>query len=514
MAHSINWRLWLLALILLVGTFLRFYRIDKVPSGIIQDEAAIGYNAYSILQTGRDEYGQILPLAFRSFGDYKLPLYLYFTVPVIKLLGPTVVAERFTSAFSGSISILLVFLLARELFGRRRFLLAASCMAVFAIAPWSIFFSRGGHEANLGLFLLLLGLWVQLVGFRKNKPHLAFVSAALFALTTYCYIAFKAISLIVFTSTALLALNHKRRFFFALLTFAILAAPQYYLMLFAAGSNRINSLFDSQYVPPRYVSYFSPRSMFFDPDPDGNKSYPQLSAFYAWMVVPYLLGLFALAKAKNTPRKFIFLALLAAAPLPAAIARDPFSNIRALPFVAPVSIVIGLGLEKLLRFRILIFSLLLISIVALYRSNFVLLPNLRAADWVYGYEKMAKIIKEDYPNSKIVFNDPRGVYYIELLYFLGYPPATYQAENIAAPLPNYYNNIVFDPHHKFGNVESRPIDWGLDPVTNEIIITGPLGVSVAQEKDHFLDTAFTIYAPDGQLLYTGYQTQPQLVHGK
>lgn len=57
---------WILLAILLLGTFLRFYQLGEIPLGLNQDETAIGYNAYSILQTGRDEYGVFMPLYFKS----------------------------------------------------------------------------------------------------------------------------------------------------------------------------------------------------------------------------------------------------------------------------------------------------------------------------------------------------------------------------------------------------------------------------------------------------------------
>ena len=44
--------------------------------------------AYSILKTGRDEYGSPFPLLFRSFDDYKAPIPVYLLVPVFKFFGP------------------------------------------------------------------------------------------------------------------------------------------------------------------------------------------------------------------------------------------------------------------------------------------------------------------------------------------------------------------------------------------------------------------------------------------
>ena len=77
----------ILGLIIILAVFLRFYYIEKIPNGLYSDEASYGYNAFSILETGKDEYGNFMPLAFRSFGDYKAPLYIYFLIPFIKIFG-------------------------------------------------------------------------------------------------------------------------------------------------------------------------------------------------------------------------------------------------------------------------------------------------------------------------------------------------------------------------------------------------------------------------------------------
>ncbi|MEK7118952.1 MAG: glycosyl transferase, partial [Patescibacteria group bacterium] len=68
-----------LVLIGILAFFLRFYNATQIPPSLSWDEVSIGYNAYSILKTGRDEFGRFLPLdAFVAYGDYKpvLPIYL------------------------------------------------------------------------------------------------------------------------------------------------------------------------------------------------------------------------------------------------------------------------------------------------------------------------------------------------------------------------------------------------------------------------------------------------------
>src|ERR1035437_524898 len=94
----------ILFFILLIAFTLRFYRLSEIPMGLDNDETAIGYNAYSIEQTGRDEYGTFMPLYFRSFDDYKLPVYIYMTAISEKVFGVNEFAVRFSSMFFGVIT--------------------------------------------------------------------------------------------------------------------------------------------------------------------------------------------------------------------------------------------------------------------------------------------------------------------------------------------------------------------------------------------------------------------------
>ena len=72
----------LLSVILLFAFLVRFGGVGDYPS-LNSDEAAIGYNAYSLLQTGKDEHGQSWPLHFKSFGDYKPGGYFYLVLPFV-----------------------------------------------------------------------------------------------------------------------------------------------------------------------------------------------------------------------------------------------------------------------------------------------------------------------------------------------------------------------------------------------------------------------------------------------
>src|SRR5688572_17625778 len=97
---------------------LRVYRLADVPFGFFADEAAIGYNAYTLLTTGRDEHGEPFPVFFRSFGDYKPPIPIYVTVPFVAAFGLTELSVKLPSVTWGVLTVVLLYLLGAELGSR------------------------------------------------------------------------------------------------------------------------------------------------------------------------------------------------------------------------------------------------------------------------------------------------------------------------------------------------------------------------------------------------------------
>ena len=106
-----------LILIIFLAVILRFINLSSIPIGFNDDEAAFGYNAYSILKTGRDEWGRLLPFpVFESFGDWKLVGYLYLAVISQAILGVNEFATRLPSAIFGVLAVWATYLLTKELF--------------------------------------------------------------------------------------------------------------------------------------------------------------------------------------------------------------------------------------------------------------------------------------------------------------------------------------------------------------------------------------------------------------
>src|SRR3989304_8783311 len=134
----------LLAVIVFLAFFLRFYKVTRVPPSLNWDEASIGYNAYSILKTGRDEWGEFLPLHFKSYGEYKVPGQIYASIPGIAVFGLNELGVRITPVIYGTLTVLMLYFLAKALMAKEAPALIASLL--LAISPWHIQLTRASFE--------------------------------------------------------------------------------------------------------------------------------------------------------------------------------------------------------------------------------------------------------------------------------------------------------------------------------------------------------------------------------
>ncbi len=185
-----------LLLAVVLGSMLRLVYITQLPSGFTPDEAAFGYNAYSLGQTGRDEWSTPfwqLPLTnLRSFGDYKLPLYAFLAVPTIKIFGLNEFATRLPNSIIGIFSIITTAICASKLFPTNKRIMPIASFAV-ALSPWSVQLSRGAFEANLVtcFFPLAISLWLS------KKSLLAVL---MFGINFYSYHSARLLTPIYFAS--------------------------------------------------------------------------------------------------------------------------------------------------------------------------------------------------------------------------------------------------------------------------------------------------------------------------
>lgn len=242
----------LIIIIFFIGCFVRFYQLGIIPQVLTRDDAAIGYNAYSILKTGRDEYGVRFPLSFLSFGDYKNPLYIYLTSGIIPFLGLTEFSVRFWSALSGSLTVLATFFLLRELLKKTKEemknFIAFMAAFLLAIAPWQIFYSRIAYEATVALFLVILGL-IFLLKARTNINYLI-PSLIVFILSFFTYNPPIFILPVLIPVTVLLFkeeyLKKSKVFIISFLAFFYLSLFVYFLLSRSLISGRTDATIFSQ----------------------------------------------------------------------------------------------------------------------------------------------------------------------------------------------------------------------------------------------------------------------------
>ncbi|MCL4417013.1 MAG: glycosyltransferase family 39 protein, partial [Actinobacteria bacterium] len=193
------------AIIVLIAIFLRFYQLGINPPSLTWDEAAWGYNAYSLGIDGRDEFGRFFPHDYlESFGDFKPPMYAYLDIIPVKIFGLNEFATRFPSALFGVLTVLLTYFLVKRIFPKNHKSsiinhnsekIALFSAFFLAISPWHILLSRAAFEANVATFFIITGVWAFLAGVqapavsesRTDKRWYLIISSISFALSMYTF---------------------------------------------------------------------------------------------------------------------------------------------------------------------------------------------------------------------------------------------------------------------------------------------------------------------------------------
>ena len=381
--------------IVFLAFVLRLWNLGLTPPSPDWDEAALGYNAYSILVTGKDEYGTSFPLSLRSFDDYKPPLYVYLTVPSVAAFGLSLWSTRLPSAIMGILAVLGTFFLVRELFRKSKNYEPATknyepatnnlpiiASLLLAISPWHIQFSRIAFEANIGITLNIWGAYLFLKG-RTSSLALS-LSAFFFGLSLYAYHSER---IFVPLFVALLAVlywkelwTNKRRVFTAIIVgavtiiplVAVFTNPTTLMRLRGTSSlsdqtalltdsvqlladdikagNRIGMLFDNRRIVwvktvlDGYLSHFSFKWMFLNGDLPRHHA-PDMGLLYLWELPFLLYGMFYLLKTNNQqPVTLLLFGWLLIAPIAAAPTTGLPHAIRTLVFLPVFQIFTAVGI--------------------------------------------------------------------------------------------------------------------------------------------------------------------------
>lgn len=437
--------------IVVLAVLLRGYQLGSVPQSINWDEASLGYNAYSILMTGRDEYGKLLPVVLQSFDDYKPALYVYFAIPFVAVLGLTEQAVRLPSMLAGISAVVIVYFLVLELLGSSRIrilkkeipttIVALVCAFLLSISPWHIQFSRVAYESNVGLTLNLLAFLLFLKGLKKHYllPFSFFIAAA----NVHMYQSERVFSpLLMILLSAIFyksILKIKKWILFSGIVAIITALPL--LIYIATNSNALMrakgvSVFSQQSVVEGsaekllndektgyalgkvidnrrvefakatvagYISHFDPNWLFITGDLARHHA-PFMGLLYIFELPFLLLGIYLFTYLKIDRRyKLAFFGYFLLVPVPASITSGVPHAVRTLNFAWTWELFISIGLvaacifvfekrQKLqslgLRCIALVYMLLaLINFLYFLNQYFVQLNYYNAQDWLYGYKQ-------------------------------------------------------------------------------------------------------------------------------
>ncbi|HSX09645.1 MAG TPA: glycosyltransferase family 39 protein [Candidatus Saccharimonadales bacterium] len=418
-----KYKLFFLSLIFLLGFFLRFIDVSNDPPGLYIDEASIGYNAYSVLTTGKDEYGIVHPLWFKSFGDYKMPTYIYSVAGAMTVFGENEFAVRIPSVIAGTLTIFVLYLFLEKLLelekdkNLQKKLRYLPLLASFflAISTWHLQFSRGGFEVNLATFFYLVGCYF-FVAFKKNRKTLPILlSLFFFVLTMYTYDVFRVIAPLTLLSIAFIEKWYKNKnSLYLIVWIAVLSLPVIIFSITTEGAQRFSDtsafsqlkftfLYQKILVYPllyisNYLSFFSLDYFFSFGDGIGRHQVQNFGELYRWQLPFFLSGIYFLLKTPKSVLKYATFLLFLSVPLAGAVAQPSPHALRALPMVIPCMIFVALGfiflLDKIKQYKFKVLMIALVALFALFefayylQFYFVNYPQDNLPDWGAGYKQL------------------------------------------------------------------------------------------------------------------------------
>ena len=528
----------ILIAILILAAVLRLFRLSGFPAGFNADEAALGYNAYSLMTTGRDEHGHMLPVNLESFGDFKPALYAYLLIPFIKIFGLTEFAVRLPSALAGILSVYLIYLITRILFEKLEFEYSLKIEGIaallLAISPWHLHFSRGAWEVNLASTFILIGLYNFLL-YLKNKKFINFqLSTFNFALSLYTYQSTRLIAPLLGLGLFLLyfkpLIRNPKHIIITFLTLTLTLAPLIISIIRSDAAsrftgvgftsdpgpvNRINELrgqhpggistvlskllhnrpviYTIQFAK-NYLSHFDGNFLFVNGDAIARNKVPETGLLYLTDVILLFIGVIYLLRHPGPNTKIIWLWLLIT-PITSSLTFQVPHALRAQMMVYPLIIICALGLynlRKLVPIAYCLTILLMFWQISRYlHEYYVHYPQTYPAAWEYGFKEMVSYVnsvKDRY--EKIIITDFYDQPYILYLFYSRYPPQGFQGQH-QLTVRDIYN---FSTVRSFSKFEFTSTPWEkVRDIHSSLIVAAPddipaVGVHVVK----------TIYFPNNQ----------------
>jgi 4-amino-4-deoxy-L-arabinose transferase-like glycosyltransferase len=530
-----KWQNVLLIAIVLLALCLRFYKLEQFPISLNLDEVAIGYNAYSILKTGQDEYGTPFPLAFRSHDDFKASVYIYATTIPIALFGLNGFSVRFFSALAGVFAVLGSYYLVKELVKNRKEYLHLPLLVAFflAISPWHLQYSRPSFEVNVATTMIIWAVWAYLKGFKKRNYW--YLSAFFFVASIYTYHSTK-----LFVPMFLLILGwHARVYIKKYIQVVAISAVIAFLTLIPllrfslteegqlrfSGTSVFNTptliernneqlldqwrrgreyqakIFHNKYLVGAqvfmrgYFSHFTYDLLFFGESGPPKNYTPNVGLLYLWELPFILIGSYQLFR-KKFPHKEVIIAWLLLSPIAAGLTWDFPSTTRTTTILPTWQILTALGvltIYTLSKARIKYFFMgslggLIIFFFCLYLHNYYrIAPLLYAEAWQYGYEEAVgfaegHLDEVDRVVVSTALKQPQNFF----AFYSKYDPQTY-IESDGGTVSGGFN----EQRNAFGKYEFHSIDWNENELDPEVMYIGK-----ADDMDGFL-LDYQIDLPNG-----------------
>lgn len=483
-------------IIILIAFILRFWQLGNIPMSLNWDEAAWGYNAYSIGVEGKDEFGVKLPYKYiESFGDFKPPVYAYLASIPVKFLGLNEFATRFPSALFGFLTIPLTYLLVKEVFhkNQNKHKLALVSAFLLSISPWHIMLSRAAFEANVSTFFIVFGIYLFLKGINKNMWFLV-LSAVSFAISFYVFntarVFVPLIGLVLLIGFRKELWKSKKQVIVsAIIGFVILApllpflvSPQAKLRYqevnifsnpeIVRNSNQAiendGNAFWSKIINNRRVTYgaefakhyldnFNPSFLFIKGDGNPKFSTQDIGQLFIWELPFLIIGAFIIFRKKEGYYWLIPIWLLLGI-VPAATARETPHALRIETVLPTFQILTAVGfiffidqLKTRLKPSLItgmyipLIFLLFVNLFYFLHSYYSHYGRESAADWNYGYKEAYKYLSE-------VESDYENIYFTNVL---GRPHIYYLFHNKISP--EYYRNNSEIERDVFGFVHVNKI---------------------------------------------------------
>lgn len=467
---------WLLVIIVFAFS-LRLYRLADNPPALNWDEVSHGYNAYSILKTGHDEWGKYFPITnFRVYGDYPLPLNLYLTIPFIASLGLSAFSIRLPHAILGTLTVLAVYYFVFGVTQKKKIALLASFLT--AIEPWFLFESRFVVQSNLSVFFLTVG--GAFFFNRKISKYFLPLSVLMLGLTLFSYHTTRIFSpLILIVALALYGKKINNEFkdkvrikvitLFLLVMFflplpLILMNPEararsneVFLINQGAVSKIIEQRIESELSPQlsrllynrpvyfatnfvkNYLGYFSPRYLFFQGGTQYQFSVQDHGLLYLITLPFFYYGLYLLFKNRKKRKYLLLLAWLILAPIPAAITTERFAVLRSTTMLPIPQLLISIGFyqfqRRLKSYRLSEYLMpaligILVLSLGLYLNKYFGEYRVQYSQaWQYGYRQAVDYIRENYGNyNKIVMTKKYGEPHEFVLFNYPWNPGEYVSD--------------------------------------------------------------------------------------